>query len=263
MKHSGGRISESEMQLKVDGVELHLQRQGSGQPLLFLHGAGGVPRWLPFFDALTAQFEVIVPDHPGFGASEDPDWMRSVRDLGLFYLDVMNVLGLEKVHVVGHSMGGWIAAQAAVYDCAGFASLTLIAPAGLRLKGAQMGDPFLWGAEEAVRNLYFDQRFADEVLAQPPSGEELDRLLKNRFTFAKLAWQPRLFDPDLEKWLRRVQVPAQVIWGSHDKLIPPQYAELWAQRLPQAEAKRIADAGHLPHVERPHEVARLVRELAQ
>lgn len=251
------------MELTVDGVKLHVQRKGRGRPMLFLHGAGGVPRWLPFFDELAAQFDLIVPDHPGFGSSEDPGWIRSVRDLALFYLDLVDALELEKVHVVGHSIGGWIAAQAAVYDCSRFASLTLIAPAGLRLRGVPMGDPFFWPAEQAVRNLYFDQRFADEQLAQPPSAEELDRVLKNRFAFARLAWQPRLFDPELEKWLRRAKLPAQVLWGEADKLIPAQYAELWMERLPRASAKRIADAGHLPHVERPLEVARLVKELAK
>jgi pimeloyl-ACP methyl ester carboxylesterase len=251
------------MELTVDGVKLHLQRKGSGPPLLFLHGAGGVPRWLPFFDELAAQFDLIVPDHPGFGASEDPGWIRSVRDIALFYLDALEQMDLEGVHVVGHSVGGWIAAQSAVYDCSRFASLTLIAPAGVRLKGVPMGDPFFWGAEEAVRNLYFDQRFADEQLAQPPSGEELERTLKNRFTFAKLAWQPRLFDPDLEKWLRRAKVPAQVIWGEADKLIPAQYGELWAQRLPQGKLIKVREAGHLPHLERPQEVARRVKELAR
>jgi pimeloyl-ACP methyl ester carboxylesterase len=240
-----------------------LQRKGSGPPLLFLHGAGGVPRWLPFFDDLAAQFDLIVPDHPGFGASDDPDWIRSVRDLALFYLDALDEMRLERVHVVGHSIGGWIAAQMAVYDCSRFASLTLIAPAGLRVKGVPMGDPFFWGAEEAVRNLYFDQRFADEQLAHPPMGDELERALKNRFSFAKLAWQPRLFDPDLEKWLRRVKVPAQVIWGESDKVIPAQYGDLWAQRLPQAKFSKVDKAGHLPHVERPEVVARLVKELAE
>lgn len=249
--------------VRVHDVRLRVQRSGKGPTLLFLHGAGGASRWLPFFERLAADFEVVVPDHPGFGQSDDPEWIRNVPDIAMLYLELFEHLGLERVALVGHSIGGWIAAEIAVRDCSRIGSLTLLAPAGIRLKGVPPGDAFIWNAEEAVRNLYADQRFADEQLAQPPAGEEIDRLLKNRFSFAKLAWQPRLFNPDLEKWLRRVKVPSQVIWGDSDKIIPPQYAALWQERLPDARVECLSQCGHLPHVERADEVAQIVKSFAK
>lgn len=59
-------------ELKVRDVAVKLHRAGSGPKVLFLHGAGGVPQWVPFFDALSVHYDVIVPEHPGFGGSDDP-----------------------------------------------------------------------------------------------------------------------------------------------------------------------------------------------
>ena len=64
-------------ELKVRGVTIKLHRAGHGQKVLFLHGAGGVPQWLPFFDAVAERYELLVPEHPGFGGSDDPPWIRS------------------------------------------------------------------------------------------------------------------------------------------------------------------------------------------
>ena len=68
------------------------QRAGSGQPVLFLHGAAGLPLWTPFFEALSKQYDVRVPEHPGFGGSDAPAWIRSVSDMSMYYLDVLDQL---------------------------------------------------------------------------------------------------------------------------------------------------------------------------
>jgi pimeloyl-ACP methyl ester carboxylesterase len=119
-----------------------------------------------------------------------------------------------------------------IRDRSPFRSLTLLAPAGIRVKGIPCGDNFIWGPEEAVRNLYHDQTFADRILALTPTEPQMDVMLKNRFTVAKLGWQPRWFNPDLEKWLHRIKLPAFVLWGDDDKIMPPAYAALWRERLP-------------------------------
>ena len=77
--------------------------------LLFLHGARGASMWLPFMEKLAERFDVIVPEHPGFGASDTPDWLDTVGDLAYFYLDLMERFGLQGVHLIGTSLGGWIA----------------------------------------------------------------------------------------------------------------------------------------------------------
>jgi pimeloyl-ACP methyl ester carboxylesterase len=245
-------------ELKIRDVAVRVYRAGHGPAVLFLHGAGGVPQWLPFFDALAERCEVLVPEHPGFGGSDDPPWIRSMGDLAMFYLDLVEEAGLGGVHLIGNSLGGWLAAEILVRDRARFRSLVQLAPAGIRKKGVPPGDNFIWGPEEAVRNLYYDQAFADRVLAAEPSEEQRAAMLKNRFTVAKLAWQPRWFNPDLEKWLHRIKLPALVVWGENDRIMPPAYAALWQERLPDARLVMVPGCGHLPHVEQAPLIAREV-----
>ena len=97
-------------ELRVRGVTINLHRAGHGPTVLFLHGAGGVPQWLPFFDMLAESYELLVPEHPGFGGSDDPPWIRSMPDLAMFYLDLLEEVGLDRIHLIGNSLGGWLAA---------------------------------------------------------------------------------------------------------------------------------------------------------
>src|SRR5580700_11467487 len=169
-------------ELKVRNVSIRLHHAGRGPMVLFLHGAGGLPQWLPFFDALAEHYELLVPEHPGFGGSVDPPWIRSMADLAMFYLDLVEEAGLDRVHLIGNSLGGWLAAEILIRDRSRFKSLVQLAPAGIRVKGVPSGDNFIWGPEEAIRNLYHDQSFADQMLGVNLSPEQLDTMLKNRFT---------------------------------------------------------------------------------
>jgi pimeloyl-ACP methyl ester carboxylesterase len=204
------------IELSVRDVRVKLHRGGQGPTVLFLHGAGGVPQWLPFFDRLAERYEILVPEHPGFGGSDDPPWIRSMPDLAMFYLDLVEAAALDRIHLIGNSLGGWLAAEILIRDRSRFRSLVQLAPAGIRVKGVPCGDNFIWGPEEAVRNLYHDQSFADRILAIKPSEEQMDVMLKNRFTVAKFGWQPRWFNRDLEKWLHRIKLPALVVSGEDD-----------------------------------------------
>jgi len=199
-----------------------------------------------------------VPEHPGFGGSDDPPWIRSMPDLAMFYLDLVEAARLDPIHLIGNSLGGWLAAEILIRDRSRFKSLVQLAPAGIRKKGVPCGDNFIWGPEEGVRNLYHDQSFADRILALTPNEEQMDAMLRNRFTVAKFGWQPRWFNPDLEKWLHRIKVPALIIWGDDDKIMPPANAGLWCERLPDGRLAIVDECGHLPHIERAPIVARHV-----
>ena len=235
---------------KVRDVSVRMLRAGSGPPLLFLHGANGLPGWLPFFETLSKSFEVIVPEHPGFGTSDDPPWIRNTGDLAMYYLDFLDALGGDKVHLVGQSLGGWTAAEIAVRNTSRLATLSLLAPAGIRVKGVISGDNFIWDPEEGVRNLFHDQSFADKQLAVTPTDEEADILLTNRFAAAKFGWEPRWFNPALERWLHRIHVPTLVLWGENDKLFPKDYAKRWGERVPNSKVEIIPSCGHIISVEK-------------
>lgn len=245
----------------VRNVRVRLFTAGDGPPLVFLHGAGGIERWLPFFDLLAARYTVMAPEHPGFGASDNPAFIRDVSDAAMYYLDFLDDLaataGHAKVHLAGNSLGGWIAAEAATRNCTHLKSLTLLAPAGVRVKGVLPGDNFIWSPDEAARNLFHDQDYAESAIAarDAMTVEEAERALVNRYAATKYGWEPRWFNPALERWLHRISVPALVLWGAEDKLLPVQYAQVWGREVPGATIEILPACGHLPHVEQAKVVA--------
>lgn len=240
---------ESEI-VEVAGCKVEVLSGGSGAPMLFLHGAGGASAWVPYMDALAADFALTVPSHPGYGRSDDPDWLDNLSDLAYFYLDFMAARGLDDVHLVGNSLGGWLAAEIAVRSTARIKTLTLVSPGGLHLKGVPKGDIFLWSAETRARNTFFDQKMAEARIKAEPTPEMADIQLKNHFTTAKLAWQPRFHNPDLEKWLHRIDVPTMILWGESDKVFPPAYGKAYNDLIPGSELRIIPQCGHLPQQEK-------------
>src|SRR3989440_3384488 len=92
--------------LSVEGCRIRLMRGGSGAPLVFLHGGGGVGIWLPSMARLAKKFDVMAPEHPGFGEADTPAWLDTVGDLSNFYLDVLDPLDLRGAHLAGSSLGG-------------------------------------------------------------------------------------------------------------------------------------------------------------
>ena len=231
-------------------------RLATARRFYFSTAPAGSKSGLPFFDLLAARHTVMVPEHPGFGASDNPACIRNVSDVAMYYLDFLDDLaassGGEKIHLVGQSLGGWIAAELATRNCSHLQSLALLAPAGIRVKGVPSGDNFIWSPEEAARNLVHDQAYAERAIAAAAAANEAkaDRALVNRYAAARLAWEPRWFSPALERWLHRIKAPTLVLWGAEDKLLPPRYAEVWRAEVPGAEVEIIPACGHLMHVEK-------------
>jgi pimeloyl-ACP methyl ester carboxylesterase len=238
-------------------------RGGKGPPLLFLHGAGGAGGvWLPFMAALSEHYEVIAPDHPGFGRSERPEWLDQLSDLAYFYLDFLEALKLGDVHLVGNSLGGWLAAEIAIRNTSRLRTLTLIGAAGIHVKGVPKGDMFIWTPEERIRNLFVDQHVAEQRLAQPMTEEQSDIAIKNELATADLAWQPRFHDPQLRKWLHRIDVPTLLVWGDSDKLFPREYGEDYQRLIKGSRLEIIPACGHLPHVEKVDRFVDLFKRFA-
>jgi pimeloyl-ACP methyl ester carboxylesterase len=227
---------------------IRLRRGGQGPALLYLHGANGVPAVPEFAEALASNYDVIIPEHPGYGQSDEPEWLEDIHDLAYFYLGLLDQMKLEQVHVVGSSIGGWLAMEMAVRDPSRFASMVLVGSAGIRIAASQPGDIFLWTPEQAAANTYADPAIVARVLANPL---DTDTTLKNRHTTAALAWGPRLHDPKLHKWLHRLKMPVRLAWGADDKIMPVAYADAFKALIPQASIEIYERCGHLPQVEHP------------
>jgi pimeloyl-ACP methyl ester carboxylesterase len=241
-------VARSEM--VVDACRLSYRRRGSGAPLLFLHGEDGVWGWEPWMERLAERFDVIVPDHPAFGFSDWPDWLDNVHDVAYFYLDVLDALQLRDVHLVGHSLGGWIACELAVRCGHALRSVTLVGSGGIRLTGVPKFDRFIVPPADVVRRGFADAKHADAVLAEERDAEARERELRNQFAVARLQWQPR-HDLHLPKWLHRINVPAQLVWGADDRLVPPAYADEFARLILGARVVKLPNCGHFPQLEAP------------
>jgi pimeloyl-ACP methyl ester carboxylesterase len=241
--------------VEVDGCKTHLRRAGKGEPLLFLHGASGAPAIMPFMEKLAQRFDVLVPEHPGWGKSDEPEWLENIHDVAFFYLDFLKHLNLRNVTVVGSSMGGWIAMEMAVRDTSRLKSLVLVSPAGVAAPGVLPADIFLLSPEELIRNLFVDEKLIQARLAAPV---DVDETLKNRHTVARLAWEPRLHDPHLPKWLHRIDVPVKIVWGRQDRILPIGMMDELVRLMPKAKTLVLDNCGHLPHAEKVDEFVEFV-----
>lgn len=247
-------MTPNESIVDIDGIPLRLLRGGHGPRVLFLHGAAGLSGWLPFFDALGASHEVIATEHPGFGRSHAQSWADTIGRLADFYVGLLKRPDFGPVHLVGSSLGGWLAAEIAVRDPARLASLTLLAPAGLHVPQLPLPDMRGWTYPQLMQQLFADPLFAARVLAQPLSATEQEFRAFNRRAVERLA-RDGLFNPLLGAQLANLTLPTAIVWGDTDRLVPTGHASVWQQALPQAALHLAPFCGHLPHVECPGAVA--------
>ena len=246
--------------ITVNGAKVALKWGGAGEPLLFLHGADGLTEWPEILDELAQTHDVIAPDLPGFGASEAPPFVDDISDVAYLLMDMLEQMDLGGVRVVGHSLGGWAALEMAVRSCARIRSLTLIAPAGIHVKGSPKADIYMIDPDEQARIAYADPELGAQAAARAMVSKHQNQAILNRIASARLGWNPRLYNPRLERWLHRVVAPTMIIWGDTDRIIPPIYADAFAGFMPGARVVKIENAGHLPHVEQRQQVGAILQD---
>ncbi|WP_053382413.1 alpha/beta fold hydrolase [Leucobacter celer] len=250
--------------IEIDGLRTAYRRKGDGEPVLFLHGQHFTRVWLPFYEELSRSVDLIVPEHPGYGDTPLPETLRSFEDYVLHYEALTRELGVERVHLVGHAIGGWIAANLAVHHPDRIASLTLLTPKGLRVESGNGINPFRL-LEHELRAAYFNGRedgFAEYFEQEGGVEDILQREVEGR-AHALVAWNPR-YDWRLDHRLRRVTAPTLVLGVDDDRYSPHAVAARYAELIDGAALQRIpgadgAPSGHMVHVERPAETAAAVR----
>jgi pimeloyl-ACP methyl ester carboxylesterase len=231
--------------ITVAGARVRLFRAGAGEPLVFLHGAGGHTGWMAFLDELSRRFAVYAPEHPGFGQSDDPPWLDEIADLAYFHLDLLAALGLERVHLIGTSLGGWVAAEMAVRSTARLQSLTLVGAVGITAGGEPVDDIFRLPVDDNLRRFYADPERAARRLADM-AQVDMNLVAKNRATVMRLAYRPRFHNPGLAKWLHRIDVPTLLLWGEKDGLVPTKFGEAYRALIPNSRLVVLPQAGHAP-----------------
>ncbi len=240
----------------VGGVRTHLLRGGRGAPLLVLHPEYGADQWSPYHDLLAARFHVLAPDHPGFGQSERPEWLDGIDDLVFHYLDLLDILRLERVAIVGISLGGWIAAELAVAHTSRIDRLVLVGAGGIKTDGLEPFDLFLHPIEETLQHLFHDPTRAAQLLPVEMGPEVIVRGYREATTLARLMWNPYFYSPKLARRLARITAPTLIVWGQNDAFLPLEYGKAYAECIPDAKLVLIPDCGHLV----PYEQARAFSE---
>ncbi|SPP92925.1 putative Alpha/beta hydrolase [Bradyrhizobium vignae] len=230
-----------------EGFKTRVLRGGSGERLLFLHGAAGA-NWSKFHDDLSSHYEVIITEHPGYGESADLPHVRDVAELANHYRQVLDLLRIDRVHVVASSFGGWLASELATLEAGRLKSLTLMAPTGMFPRVLEKDAPPPT-RESFTRMLYFDQSIADRILARDPTEKELVLQRRNAATTARYNGQ-QSYDPKLGQKLQQLDIPAFIVWGENDRLVSSSHAEHWREML-NAKMCMLPNCGHLPHVELP------------
>lgn len=267
----------SASQLDVGGRKVAVRECGRGDPLLYLHGFAdvhGVADDLqPFHLRLGEVARLIAPAHPGCAGSDELGDGYGIDDVVFHYLEVLDALGLERFDLVGHCVGGWIAAELAVRHPDRVRRLALIAASGLFVAGAPIGDVFLHAQPErgveltTLRQLLFADASTPAGLRFFPDGrgdldEEMRRYQMLRFGSFVGFKPPYFYNRALRRRLYRAAMPAAVVWGEHDRMVPRSHGEAYAAGLPGAAALAlVAGAGHSAVLEQPDATAQAFIDL--
>jgi pimeloyl-ACP methyl ester carboxylesterase len=245
----------------IDGVRVQVLEAGAGEPVVYLHAAGtlgGFRALLP----LAHTRRLIIPIHPGFGASEDDPRIDSALDYVVHYSALFDALGLDNpVDLVGHSLGGWIASLFTIFNRTRVRRLALACPAGLRVPEYPTVDLFKISPDKIAFYMFAVPPQAPAPLL--PEGVPVSEMMIARYremtSLARFMWE-RNYEPKLERWLKHISVPVLLLWGEQDRVIPVQQAQHWASRLGgSTEIATFGDAGHVLWHEASAAVGRMAR----
>lgn len=245
----------------IGTFEIDLWAEGGGAPLLYLHGFERHPGAAGFLTRLAERRRVLAPEQPGYGSSTGAELLRDVHDVALYHRALIRSLGIARVDVVGHSLGGMFAAELAAIAPDLVGRLVLVDAFGLWLDDAPAPDPFGPAQQVSAAKWHGAQPAQEPSNFVADPAEPHGRVL---FTAQNLGTAARFMWPIAERGLRRrlphVAASTLVVHGSSDGLLPVPYAEELTRLLPDAELAIVDGAGHYPMVEQEDEFVRVVEK---
>jgi pimeloyl-ACP methyl ester carboxylesterase len=254
--------------VKVRGFDisyLHGGHDGIMAPALSLHGMGGAGKWEAYHMALGTLTHTYVPQLPGWPEGRLPAGIASVGDYTALVLEFLDAVGIDRVILFGHSLGGWIALQVATMHPERVSRLILVDAMGVDLPSAPALDLHTLDEESFAKAVF--GRLGLIATAQAYGfgaewenvrrGPEFERQWKGRGLVANLV-QGLCGDPELTHKVQAISAETLLIWGRLDGIVPLQHGEILRATLPHANLDVIDRCGHLPMVEKPETFHRLL-----
>lgn len=231
---------------RVGGHEITYWEGGRGETVLLIHGLNGstLADFRQLASGLAKRYRVISVDLPGFGLSTHVPMKQSVANQAGFVLGFLDAIGLDASHVLGNSMGGWVALKLAERHPARVKSLVLTASAGIHFEHPPL-EVFTPEDTEGLKKLLW------HICYQPPSlpgffmRDWLRVMRLRRHSVREMLDSMQTAEDAMEAHLPGMRVPTLILWGDSDRLIPPDTGKRMAAMMPDARLEVIERCGHL------------------
>ena len=237
--------------------QMNIQQQGTGRPLLILHGGAGPISVSAFVTEMAKSHHVIAPTHPGFGFTPRPEQLDTVTKLAALYREMLAGAGIENTLVVGSSIGGWIAAELMLAAPENLAGAMLVDACGIVVPGETVLDVFTTPPAKLADFSFHD---ADRYRIDPTklTPQQLAMMKANFETLGVYGGKQNMQDETLLRRLAKARCPCAVVWGESDRVVMPAYGRAYATAIPGASFTVIENCGHLPQMEQMAELVKIL-----
>lgn len=247
-----------EKDININGVRLHYRTGGQGDPIILMHGWGCDLNALGLFERVGLENNTVYNlDLPGFGKSSEPPTVWGVEEYTAMLEEFVNMLGLTRVSLLGHSFGGRIAILYASRNPV--SRLVLVDAAGIRPKRTL-------GYYSKVYSYKFAKWLYPNIVGRQKAAELIDSMRSKRGSYDYNNCSPmmrkvmvKVVNSDLRHVLPKIKAPTQLIWGENDTATPMRDAKIMLKHIPDAGLVTFPGAGHFSFVDNPFQSAAVFR----
>lgn len=250
----------------VGGRSIRYLEAGSGSDLVLLHGLGGYAnKWGRVFEKLSAKYHIIAPDMIGHGYSDKPVADYTPRFFTKFVKQFLDVIGLERPHIVGASLGGQVAAMFAAEFASRLSKLVLVSPAGVMKISTPALDAYIMAAlYPRYRSVMHAMQLMEGSNRAPSTALVTEFVNNMKQPNAKMAFMSSLLcfknAADVTPYLKNIKTQTMLLWGHDDSIIPISYAAHFVESIPDCRFVGLESCGHTPYVQYPGLFTQLVAD---